>query len=90
MNTFKRKALFAAVLAGLGMGIAYATPPPNMQPTTVYPYYTFDASSSSTLVHEYVTVVARSGHAAHVGLGLRSATGWESALGGLAGQRARL
>ncbi len=36
MNTFKRKALLTAVLAGLGAGIAYATPPPAMpmaQPT---------------------------------------------------------
>lgn len=61
MNTFKRKALLTAVLAGLGAGVAYATPPPSVAqptPTIAYPYYTLQAGASApTLFHEYVAVV---------------------------------
>ena len=70
MNTFKRKALFAAVLAGLGAGIAYATPPPSTAYPTAYtyPFYTLQADASApTVFHEYVSVVNRSGQAALMG-----------------------
>lgn len=63
MNTFKRKALFAAVVAALGAAGAGAAaqPPPQFAQPTVYPYYTVtDTSanaSSSTLIHEYLAAV---------------------------------
>ena len=59
MNTFKRKALFTAVLAGLGAaGTAEAVylSPNNTGQVLVYPYYTVQSSGSNSW-NTYISVV---------------------------------
>ena len=72
MNTFKRKALFTAVVAAIGAAgaVAAAQPPPQFAQPILYPYYTVQDMSSSasspTLVHEYLAAVNARARAAHL------------------------
>src|SRR5665213_3594261 len=61
MNTFKRKALFTAVIAGLGVGAVGTAEAVYMSPNRtgqvlVYPYYTVQSSGSNSW-NTYISVV---------------------------------
>ena len=61
MNTFKRKALFTAVLAGLGAAAGTAEAvylsPNNEGQVLVYPYYTVQSSTGGNAWNTYISVV---------------------------------
>ena len=66
MNTFKRKALFTAVLAGLGAaGTAEAVylNPNNTGQVLVYPYYTVQSVDGNAF-NTYISVVNTTSRAA--------------------------
>src|SRR5947207_9602223 len=60
MNTFKRKALMSAVLAGLGVAAGTAEAvymnPNGLRQVLVYPYYTVNARSGSNY-NTYISLV---------------------------------